>query len=916
MPAIVVKAFNGLKPISDPVLLEETDAQIANNVLLNSGAMRPMRGLTTLQPLKKFGAKTIFRFDPNNDQDENHYWLEFAEPTSVMRSPIAQDQWDRVYWADGIGPAKYATLSMAVTPSGSDLSLPGASYLLGVPKPTTKPVVSAFGEVVKIVTVTRTYCMTNCTHTPAFKESAPSKTWNVQAVDGSPVKLTGIPTDRQGDTSVDSKNIYRKASDGKFRGVVQIPIDQAEYEDTVDDATLLTRPEMTVTVSNLPPAPIYAPSASPEPLPTGSASTGIERRYAYMLVNFNWAGVDYKYSALSPEAKIVADDSQAVVVSGMVDPTNSASYFKLFRADANNGNTMLYIFDVTINSPIATDGIEFTKLGTGPESDGAPKASAPPAPTLVLSGAAANAPIRRVYMVTYIDVSNNEGPRSPVSTVVEVVDGVTGVSLSHTEPAPLGVAKKRLYRQDVTTSSGVIAIDDAKWVMVAENTASAGAAYDKIPTADLPGISYPVGLQKVPPTPKTTPAAAATIPPSVVPESRVYCYTLVTAYDEEGPPSDPSDVVSCDPAKDVTVTVPLPPGGNYNFAKKYLYRSATGTAQTKFQFVGEMPVGVTTYVDKIKTSALSELLPSEGWIPPPDKLDGLRLMANGAAVGFAGNSLYFSEPNLPHAWPHEYPLDDEIVGIGVFGQSVAVLTNGYPYLFQGIDPAAMASTRMTLPQACANKMSIVETGDGVLYASPDGLTMIGMATSMLTQPILSRQQWQDYNPASMQSYVYNGRVIITYVDQRTFKPGTLVIDLSGASALFTTSDINAGLQFSSGYYSPQTDTLYFAQGDTIVRFDAGQPLIATWHSKVFRLPEHDNFGWAQVICRSYDTLPSPPRLQVFADGVLRYTKTITGPDQFRLPSGFKAMDWEFEIDGVVVFTEVFIASSSAELQSA
>jgi hypothetical protein len=57
-------------------------------------------------------------------------------------------------------------------------------------------------------------------------------------------------------------------------------------------------------------------------------------------------------------------------------------------------------------------------------------------------------------------------------------------------------------------------------------------------------------------------------------------------------------------------------------------------------------------------------------------------------------------------------------------------------------------------------------------------------------------------------------------------------------------------------------------------------------------------------------------LQVFADGNLRFAKVITGPDQFRLPSGFKAMDWEFEIDGVVSITEVFIASSSAELQSA
>jgi hypothetical protein len=50
--------------------------------------------------------------------------------------------------------------------------------------------------------------------------------------------------------------------------------------------------------------------------------------------------------------------------------------------------------------------------------------------------------------------------------------------------------------------------------------------------------------------------------------------------------------------------------------------------------------------------------------------------------------------------------------------------------------------------------------------------------------------------------------------------------------------------------------------------------------------------------------------------VLKFFKVVMGPDQFRLPAGFRCLDYEFEVGGSVEFTEVFIASSSAELQSA
>ena len=163
-------------------------------------------------------------------------------------------------------------------------------------------------------------------------------------------------------------------------------------------------------------------------------------------------------------------------------------------------------------------------------------------------------------------------------------------------------------------------------------------------------------------------------------------------------------------------------------------------------FVKEVAIGTSSWTDSKAQSELGEILPSEDWIAPPAGLKGLRLMANGAAVGFVGKTLYFSEPNLPHAWPNQYPADYRIVGVGTFGQSAAFLTDAFPYVLSGVDPAAMSFEKLSLPQACVSIDSIVETGAAVYYASPDGLVMISSGgIDIVTKNILTPEQWRAYN---------------------------------------------------------------------------------------------------------------------------------------------------------------------------
>ena len=50
--------------------------------------------------------------------------------------------------------------------------------------------------------------------------------------------------------------------------------------------------------------------------------------------------------------------------------------------------------------------------------------------------------------------------------------------------------------------------------------------------------------------------------------------------------------------------------------------------------------------------------------------------------GFKGNTVYFSESFLPHAWPSTYTvsIDADIVGLAATGTHIFVLTNSNPYI--------------------------------------------------------------------------------------------------------------------------------------------------------------------------------------------------------------------------------------------
>lgn len=390
-------------------------------------------------------------------------------------------------------------------------------------------------------------------------------------------------------------------------------------------------------------------------------------------------------------------------------------------------------------------------------------------------------------------------------------------------------------------------------------------------------------------------------------ETRVYTYTYVSALGEEGPPAGPSITVDVQVGQSVLLSgMSTAPAGNYNVATKRIYRSVEGSTGAGYLFVAEIPVANTTYTDTVLAASLGESLPSLDWNAPPSDMSGLCLMANGIMAGFSKKDICFSEPFVPSAWPISYRLqsDHPVVGLGAFGQSLFVGTEEFPYIISGVDPSLMTMTKLPQRQSCVSKRSIVDMGGGVFYASPDGICLAdSTGVRVLTSELMTRDEWQSYNPSSISATQIDGRYFAFY-DNGT--KGCLIFDPTGNGAALWNSD----LHYTAMYNDVSNDALYLANSGSVQKWDSGTNLTYTWKSKVFVLAQPENLGAAQVLANSY-----PVTFNVYADGALVHTQSVANSGPFRLPSGFRAREWQLEMSGTAEVTAAFLSTSIGELRA-
>ena len=437
-------------------------------------------------------------------------------------------------------------------------------------------------------------------------------------------------------------------------------------------------------------------------------------------------------------------------------------------------------------------------------------------------------------------------------------------------------------------------------------------------TSGFPAAGFRLGLPQ-PSAP--TIAITGTANADAIEQSIAYTYTFVSRFGEEGPPSTASAVVTYAAGQTRTLTLPASPTGSgwiFEDAQSgHLKRIYRTNSSGDFQFVADVAIGTTSYVDSVTDANLGEFLDTSDNFAPPDNVSsdhpsgpmkGLTQLSNGIMAGFTGNTICFSKAYKPHAWPTSYQLTtrSDIVGLSAVSDGMIVTTKGKPYLVAGTDPAQMSMMELDISASCVSKTSIVDMGEVAMYASPDGLVVASMnGVTLATEGILTRDQWQALKPSTIKGYLYEGKYLGFYNDGSNTKG--FIFDPRGGKNSFSILSIYA----KAGYNDLRTDTLYLMIGGSLKRFNASSSSLSyTWKSKKFNSKKPINMGAAQVSCASYSPNPT---FKFYADGTLKHTQQVANNEPFRLPSGFLAKDFEFQLEGAVDVDAVCVYESASEI---
>lgn len=416
----------------------------------------------------------------------------------------------------------------------------------------------------------------------------------------------------------------------------------------------------------------------------------------------------------------------------------------------------------------------------------------------------------------------------------------------------------------------------------------------------------------------------------------VYCQTFADDMGAEGPPSDPSDQITIEPGKKVTLTMPsqLATTPAYVWHRR-LYRSAQGdTTGAEYYFVDEIDSkagALATYLDNKRDADLGEIMPRfenpPGYDDPNLSGDddpnadlacnGLVVMAGGFLAAFDGSDIYFSDAYLPYSWPTKYrmAIDFDVVGLAAIGNDLLVMTEGHPYLISGSHPEMLTQTKLNVNQSCVSKRGICRATGSILYPSPDGLIAMsaGGHATIATEQFFSRREWQEIDPASMIAVSHDDKVFaftsvggyvfafgaggqtVTTLDET---PGALYSDLEGDN-LYLCLDKGA------------ESVLYLWEGDT------ENPKTLKWRSKQFTYPRTITFKVVRIRADDY-----PVTLRLYAGGAeeATYEVDILDARPVRLPVPVApavdapALDtnreWEYEVESDFAIDEILLEERS------
>lgn len=408
-------------------------------------------------------------------------------------------------------------------------------------------------------------------------------------------------------------------------------------------------------------------------------------------------------------------------------------------------------------------------------------------------------------------------------------------------------------------------------------------------------------------------------------EIRRYVLTYVAEYGnvlQESAPSLPSiDLVTWRDGQRVILTsMPTGPGvGTYNINRKRLYRVNTSDSGAEYQFLAEMDLASTEFIDDLPGSELGEVIESEEYDMPPYDLVGIKPMANGMLIGIRVKTkeVCYAEPYRPHAWPTSYRgrTHEPPVGIGVYGTmdlqpfSFGIIaTEKFPYTVRGKSPDSMVMDQAELPYPCVSKRSIVDMGKfGVMWASSDGLVMAGSGGIDLSTRLpdttwaITPVQWRALQPKTMVAARWD-QYYMCFYDSGAVTQGFL---FDPWTRDFIWLDDHA----SAIYLNPMTGQLHIFSNSKIQTWSTGAALTATWKDRARYTTAKASFSIARCDAAAYTTLT----MVVDADGTERVNQAIADGTPFRINTGQLANLFELELQTASVVRSIEMATSLEDL---
>ena len=251
-----------------------------------------------------------------------------------------------------------------------------------------------------------------------------------------------------------------------------------------------------------------------------------------------------------------------------------------------------------------------------------------------------------------------------------------------------------------------------------------------------------------------------------------------------------------------------------------VYKVVSGSESQAIQFIKEVtPLQAQSgFTVKVLDADAGESLPQLE--SPPGDLSGIVRMPGNYYAGFirsAPKSVAFSEIDIPTSWPYDYRYDveDNVVCLAATVNTLFVLTDGRVYVLSGTAPEAMTISKLADSAACLSARSVCVHQNAVYFASNDGLYMIyadadyGMLCKNITEKMMTREQWQDYNPASCVMQEMDGELHLFFekVVGGAVRRTNLNVNLNETMNAITTSDEVASCACKDG----RTGKMYYVR---------------------------------------------------------------------------------------------------------